>query len=64
MLDSEAFCSEFKAVGCGGEIPDGILPDVEKCVCTLYGQKDSADVNTTRYSLFRLACRSEVLPPN
>ena len=59
MLESEAFCSAFIALGCGWEVPDDILPDVEKYVCTLYVQKYSAGDN-----LFRLTCRSEALPPN
>ena len=59
MLESEAFCSAFIALGCGWEVPDDILPDVEKFVCTLYVQKYSAGDN-----LFRLTCRSEALPPN
>ena len=37
MLESEAFCSAFIALRCGWEVPDDILPDVEKFVCTLYG---------------------------
>ena len=64
MLESEAFCSAFIALGCGREVPDDILPDVEKFVCTLYGQTDSAGVNAARYNLFRLTCQSEALPPN
>ena len=64
MLESEAFCSAFIALGCGWEVPDGILPDVEKLVCALYGQKDTAGVNAARYNLFRLTCRYEALPPN
>ena len=28
ILESEAFCSAFIALGCGWEIPDDILPDV------------------------------------
>ena len=64
MMESEAFCSAFIALGCGWEVPDDILPDVEKCVCTLYGQKDAAGVNAARYNLFRLTCRSEALPLN
>ena len=64
MLASEAFCSAFIALGCGWEVPDDILPDVEKFVCTLYGQKYSADVNAARYNLFRLTCLSEALPHN
>ena len=59
MLESEAFCSAFIAFGCGWEVPD-----VERFVCTLYGQKDAAGVNAARYNLFRLTCRSEALPPN
>ena len=50
MLESVAFCSAFIALGCGREVPDDILPDVEKFVCTLYGQKDSAGVNAARYN--------------
>ena len=64
MLESEAFCSAFKALRCGWEVPDDILPDVEKFVCTPYGQKVSAGVNAESYNLFRLTCRSESLPPN
>ena len=30
----------------------------------LYGHKDSADINVSRYNLFRLICRFEVLPHN
>ena len=45
-------------------VPDDILPDVEKFVCTLYGQTDSAGVNAAMYNLFRLTCQSEALPPN
>ena len=41
MLESEAFCSAFIVLGVGWEVPDDILPDVEKIVCTLYGQKRS-----------------------
>ena len=63
MLESEAFCSAFIALRCGWEVPDDILPDVEKFVCTLYGKKDSASVNAARYNLFRLICQSEALPP-
>ena len=40
--ESDAFCSAFMDLGNGWEVPDGILPDVEKFVCALYGQKDSA----------------------
>ena len=36
MLESEAFCSAFIALRCGWEVPDAILPDVEKFGCTLY----------------------------
>ena len=64
MLESEAFCSAFIAFGCCWEVPDDILPDVERFVCTMYGQKDAAGVNAARYNLFRLTCRSEALPPN
>ena len=32
MLEYEAFCSAFIALGCGWEVPDDILPDVEKFV--------------------------------
>ena len=60
----EAFCSAFIALGCGWEVPYDILSDVEKFVCTLYGQKYSASVDAARYNLFRLICRSEVLPHN
>ena len=63
MLESEDFCSPFKALGCGWEVPDDIIPDVEKFVCTLYGKKDSTGVNAAMYNLFRLTCRSEALPP-
>ena len=38
MLEFEAFCSVFIALGCGCEVPNDILPKVEKSVCTLYGQ--------------------------
>ena len=48
MLESEAFCSAFIALRCGWEVPEGILPDVEKFVCTPYGQKVSAGVNAER----------------
>ena len=64
MVESEAFCSVYIALSCGWEVPDDILPDVEKFVCTLYCQKYSAGVNAVRYNLFRLTCRSEALPPN
>ena len=64
MLESEAFCSAFLALGCDWEVPDDIITDVEKFVCTLNGQKDFAGVNATRDNLFRLACRSEALPLN
>ena len=63
MLESKAFCSPFKALGCGWEVLDDIIPDVEKFVCTLYVQKDSADNNAARYNLFRLTCRSGALSP-
>ena len=43
---------------------DDILPNVEKFVCALYGQNDSAGFNAARYNLFRLTCRSEALPSN
>ena len=36
MLESEAFCSASIALRCGWEVPDDILHDVEKCVCTLH----------------------------
>ena len=36
MLESEAFCSAFIALRCCWEVPDDILLDVEKFVCTLY----------------------------
>ena len=62
MLESEAFCSAFIALSCGWQVPDHILPVVEKFVCTLYCQKYG--VNAVRYNLFRLTCRSEALPPN
>ena len=32
MLEYEAFCSAFIALGCGWEVPDDILPDVERFV--------------------------------
>ena len=64
MLEYEAFCSAFIALGCGWEVPDNILPDVVKFVCTMYEQKDSAGVNAARSNLFRLTCRSEALPHN
>ena len=63
MLESEAFCSAFITLRCGWEVPDDIIPDVEKFVCTPYGQKVSAGVNAERHKLFRLACRYEALPP-
>ena len=52
LMESEAFCSAFIAFGCGGEVPDDILPDVGKFVCTLHGQKYYAGVNAARYNLF------------
>ena len=45
------------------DVTDDILPDVEKYVCTLYIQTDSAGINAARYDLFRLAYLSEALPP-
>ena len=42
VLESEVFCSAFMALGSGLEVPDDILPDVEKFVCALY---DSAPAN-------------------
>ena len=53
---SEAFCLAFMALGSSWEVPDDIMPDVEKFVCTLYGQKDSAGFNAARYNLYRLTC--------
>ena len=52
MLQSEAFCSAFIAPRCGWEVPDDILPNVEKCVCIPYGQNVSAGVNAERYNVF------------
>ena len=52
MLESEAFCSACIALGCGWEVHDDILPDVQEFVCTLYGQKDSAGVNAAMHNLF------------
>ena len=60
MLESEAFCSAF--ITLGYEVPDDILPDVNKFVCTMYEQKDYAGVNATRYNLFRLTCRLRLFP--
>ena len=62
MLESEAFRSAFMAFGSGWEFPDDIIPDVEKFVCALNGQKDYACVKAAWYNLFRLTCRSETLP--
>ena len=64
MLESEDFCSAFMALGSDWEVPDHILPDVEKFVCALYGQKYFASVNAASCNLFRLTCRSESLPNN
>ena len=52
MLESEAFCSAFIAIGCGWDLPDDIIPDVEKFMCTLYGQNGVAGVNAASYDLF------------
>ena len=54
MLESEAFCSTFITLRCGWKVPYDILSDVEKFMCTLYGQKASAGVDAARYNLFRL----------
>ena len=57
MLESEAFCSAFMALGSGWEDPDDILPDVEQFMCALYGQTYFAGVNAAMYNLFQLTCR-------
>ena len=46
------------------EVTDNILPDVEKFVCALYGQEDSAGVNAARDNLVHLTWRSDALPSN
>ena len=55
MLESEVFCSDCIALGSGWEIPDDILPDVEKFVCALYENKDAAGVNATSLQLISIS---------
>ena len=52
------------AIGSGWDGPADIIPDVEKFVCALYGRKYYAGINAVWCTLFRLICRSRVLPPN
>ena len=59
MLESKAFCLAFKAIGCGWEVLDDVLPDVEKFMCTLYAQKDSAGVNILNWFRSYLSNRKQ-----
>ena len=59
MLESEAFCSAFIALRSGWEALDNIIPDVVHSVLT----ERFCWCNVERYTLFRLTCRSEALPP-
>ena len=64
MLEAEGFYSACMALSSCWEVPDDIIPYVERFGCALYGQKYYASGNAARYNLFRLTCRSEALPYN
>ena len=65
MFNTEEFCDSFGVLGCDWDDFELTLPAIEKFVCHLYGQKSCTDVNTARYNMYRLTCRSDQsLPPN
>ena len=55
----------FHQMGMQWNLHNDILHQIEKFVCSRYGQTNCSSVDTARYNLFRLKCRSdEALPPN
>lgn len=65
VLKTDDFVNCFANLGTDWDFSDDALPVFERFVCAMYGQKDCSLVNTARYNLFRLICRSDqFLPPN
>ncbi|XP_072050216.1 uncharacterized protein [Amphiura filiformis] len=55
----------FSSLGDSFEIDEDQATQVEKFVCRLYGQHDCDDVNTVRYTKFKMGKhREEAMPPN
>lgn len=64
MLESSAYQELFKSIGRDWSL-DGVMPDLEKFICELYGKKDESSVNDLRYELFQQKYKIDsTLPPN
>ena len=61
----DEYCKVFQELRMQWNLEDEILHQIETFVCSLYGRASCSSVDTARYNLFRLKCKSkEALPPN